>query len=111
MRVLQGLPLGLPTIAGIGLLGVMALRLKQGRIGLAASALAIIVASVLIAPGLWQSLAASVAEGLSLASAKLIAAAKPAEAHITLNIISGIVIGLAAMAMQGLFGSGRATAK
>lgn len=102
MRVLQGLPLGLPTIAGIGLLAIMALRMKEGRIGPAVAALALIVASVLIAPGLWQSLAASVAQGLSLASAKLIAAAKPAQVHITLNIIAGIVIGLAAMALQGL---------
>ncbi len=106
-RVLPSLPFGLPTVAGLGLLALMAVRMKESAIGAGAIVLGAIAASLLILPGVWQSLASTLAAALSFASAKVIAAANPAQAHITLNIVAGLVVGLVGMAMQGF---GRKTA-
>jgi TRAP transporter 4TM/12TM fusion protein len=96
----QGLPIGLPLLFGIVLVAYVGRRLMQRTIGLGGAAMLLLVSSILILPGFWQSIATEAARALSLPFAGKMARAATAQSHITLNLVAGFIIGLAAIALQ-----------
>ncbi len=106
-RLLPGLPVSLPLLAGLALAAYAVRQAMTRRMGVIGAGVLVLLASFLVLPGIWQTAMTAAATALSLAIARPMRAATAAQAHVSLNIVAGLVIGLAALALQRAF-AGRA---